>query len=94
MITWKQNMEKKSQIFIFSLHKNRGQLLRHYEKCWNYIWCFKLWIRPLPKGNNKEVIGLMKDELGSKIIKRFAASRAEKCVTKRRLKKLKIINIV
>ena len=33
--------------------------------------------RPLPIGKNKKVIGLFKDELGGKIMKKFCALRAE-----------------
>ena len=35
--------------------------------------------RTLPKGKNKNVIGLMKDELGGKIIKKFVGLMAKTC---------------
>ena len=33
--------------------------------------------RPLPKGKNKKVIGLMNNELGGQIMKKFVGSRAQ-----------------
>ena len=61
--------------------------------------------RPLPKGKNKKIIGLIRDKLGEKIMKAFARLRAKTCSDiiddaienrKAKIKKnfLKIIKIV
>ena len=45
--------------------------------------CFEL-DRPLPKGKNKKVIRLMREELGGKIIKEIVGLREQKHIVIRR----------
>ena len=42
-------------------------------------WHFKLWNGSLPMGKNKQVIGLVKDELGGQIMKKLVGLRAKTC---------------
>ena len=55
-------------IFIKTLEK----MLKLGLKTWNYEPH-----RPLPKGKNKKVIGITKDELGGKIMIKFVGLKAE-----------------
>ena len=50
-----------------------------YKRCWNKVFhIFKYELNwALPKGKNKKVIGLMKDKLGGKTMKKLAALRAK-----------------
>ena len=59
--------------FSFIVYIKALYLQRYCRRCWNKIWhleCNSI-ERPLPKGKNKNVIRLMKDELGGKIIKKL-----------------------
>ena len=53
------------------IYKNRWYLQIYCRRCWNFkdidTSNYEL-DRPLPKEKNKKVIGLMKEELGGKII--------------------------
>ena len=52
------------------IHKNRLYIERHCRRCSNKFssWSYKI-RRPLHKRKNQKGIGVMKDELGGKIMK-------------------------
>ena len=62
---------------LYSLLKNgRETFIPTFQK----IWCFKYELdRPLLKGKNKIVTGLIKDKLSEKTITEFAAFRPKTC---------------
>ena len=58
--------------------KNRRHLPRHCKRCLVRFDISNYEIEsPLPKGKGKNVIGLMKNESGGKIMKEFASWRAK-----------------
>ena len=62
---------------IYSLLKSRIHLLRRNDVETRFDTPDNELERPFSDGKNKKVIGLMKDELGGKIMKEFAALRAK-----------------
>ena len=66
--------------YIVYLKTGERHLFRHFKRCQNKIWCFKYELdRPLLKGKNKIVTGLIKDKLSEKTITKFAAFRPKTC---------------
>ena len=61
---------------FYSIHKKRRHLLRHCKRFETRFDTSNDQLdNSLPTGKNKKVIGLMKDELGGKIMTAFAALR-------------------
>ena len=62
---------------FYNLHKYRRHLYIYHKRLSNKITTSDYeFERPLPRGKYKNVIGLMKDELGEKIITEIALLRA------------------
>ena len=60
------------------IYKNRWYLKKHCTRCWARLDTSNYELdRPLPKGKDKKVIGLLKDELGGKIMIKFVGLRAK-----------------
>ena len=59
-----------------NLHKNRRHFRWHCKRCWNKIDPSNYELDGL-KGKNKKVIGLMKGELGRKIMTKISALRTK-----------------
>ena len=84
MITLSKNMKKATLCYVDTDNfiagiKTERYLRRLCERWWNKIWYLKLWKRQTiteQKRKNKKVIGLMKDNLGRKIMKETAALTA------------------
>ena len=63
-------------------------IAKDVEKRFDTSGCSKDENRPLPIGKNKKVIGLMKDEVGGKIMTEFVVLRAKMCVYRKIDKKV------
>ena len=63
--------------YFHCMHKNRCYLQRIAEDVDTLNYELECIERPLPKGKNKKVIGLMKNELGGKIMTKFVKLRAK-----------------
>ena len=77
-IWWNNKIMSYGHRHLYCIHKDRWYLSKHCRKCWNKVDSSNYESdRPLPKGKNKKVIGLMKDESGGKIMIEFVGLRAK-----------------
>ena len=61
---------------LHSLCKIRRCLCAPHKKCWDEVQYMKIWSQETnSQSENKNVIGIMKDELGGRIIKKFVSLR-------------------
>ena len=75
MITQNQNLVKNMDTDSFIVYVKTNDIYKDRVKM---IYYFKLWNRwTVAYGKNKQVIGLMKDELGREIMKQIAWLRAK-----------------
>ena len=70
-------MDTDSFVYEIETKEFYRDIANHVEKKFDMSGYLKDDNRPLPIGENKKVIGLMRDELGGKIMTEFVALRAK-----------------